>query len=376
MKNIYLVITPYFPSEDDFRGSYILDQVKALEKLSQYQIVVLKLDSKDGYYKYENIPVHTIKTYHLPSSILPGLFHHINYMKVKKLLQKNIDLKKVRFVHAHSIYPAGYLAYSLKKEYGIKAFIQYHGLSVFQENLGTLLKKRIKKFHNSYIVNRHVSIANNVDLNIGVSKKVIEYLKEKKGYLNKNNYVLYNGVDKQKFYKIDKNLRHNEFIIGCIANFWKIKNQITLLKALVKLKNKSIKIIFIGSGPDLEECQDFVKDNGVEDKVEFRKEVTHEDLNIFYNQIDLFVLPSYYEALGCVYMESMQVGKPIIAVKGQGIEELIKTEDKQYFLIEKEDVTQLINLIKYHYNHRDKEYNYDFYIDFYIKDFLHTVEEI
>lgn len=376
MKKIYLEITPYFPSEKNFRGSYILDQVKSIQELSKYKVIVIKLDNFDGYYEYENIPVYTLKTYHLPSSILPGLFHYYNYYKLKKLLQNNIDIEKIEYVHAHSIYPAGHLAHSLKKDYGIKSFIQYHGLSVFQENLGRLLKGKIKKLHNSFIKSKHVIVANNVDLNIGVSQKVIDVLKHQKGYSNQNNYVLYNGIDQEKFYRIYNNVSNDKFIIGCIANFWKIKDQITLLKALKKFKNEHIKTVFIGSGPDLEECKKFVDKNDLKNSVEFKKEVAHHELNAFYNNIDLFVLPSYYEALGCVYMEAMQVGKPIVAVQNQGIEELIKLEDKKYFLMEEENVNQLANLIKYHYENRNKNYSYDFGIDNYIKDFLVKIEEI
>lgn len=41
-KPIYLVITELFPTSDSFRGPYVYDQVRAIEKDGRYEVVVLR----------------------------------------------------------------------------------------------------------------------------------------------------------------------------------------------------------------------------------------------------------------------------------------------------------------------------------------------
>ena len=377
MKKVYLQITPFFPDKNSFRGPYVLDQVKAIQRNSNFEVKVIKIvNSLQEKYVYDDVEVYPLKVVDIPSSILPGMFNKINYAKLKNLIfnQMNLSINEIEIIHAHTVYPAGYLAVEFAKEFNKKVFIQHHGLDIFQFDNGRILKGILRNLNNSYKKKFFSKVIKQADLNIGVSKKVIDEVKK---IADVKTYILYNGVDKNKFYKIDNIQKENIFIIGCIGNFWPLKDQITLLKALnllVKEKNiKDIKVIFIGSGPTLKECQDFVKENQLESFVEFKKEIHHKYLNEFYNKLDLFVLPSYYEALGCVYMEALQVGIPIIAVKNQGIEEIIK-EEKKYSLIEKKDYRQLAKNIEYFYKNR-RRVNYDLDIDKFIRNFLNFIAE-
>ena len=59
----------------------------------------------------------------------------------------------------------------------------------------------------------------------------------------------------------------------------------------------------------------------------------------------MFVLPSYYEALGCVYLEAWATQTPFIGVRSQGISELAPIPD--YMLINKKDVISLQEKIVY-----------------------------
>ncbi len=377
-KKIYLEITPFFPTVESFRGPYVYDQVKAIQNNSNYEVIVIKMVSLyekaiDQEYTYQGIKVYNFKVYDLPSSVLPGLFQAYNLHRLKQFIKNiaKIDMNNVELIHSHVTYPAGALAVELGNEFGIKSFVQHHGLDVMQLGNGRLLKGKLKELNNRYIKIRFLKTVNTTALNIGVSQKVIDELEKIEGFSNPNTYVLYNGVDTNKFYKKETKKRSPEFTIGCIGNFWPLKDQMTLLKALniLSKEERVLKIKFVGSGPTLQSCRDYVAKHHLEEYVEFLSEIDHTQLNDFYNTLDLFVLPSYYEALGCVYTEALQVGVPVIAIKGQGIEELIKEKDQIPSLMSPHDHDKLAELIRCRMAETHPTI-YDLDIDRFINDFL------
>lgn len=352
MKGNYLVITPFFPDAKSFVGSYVYDQVKAIQKEGTYQPIVIRLRSlyepKMADYEFEEISCLVFRFIDLPSFSFPGIFHRINAWRFKQFLKrKGVEASKMVISHAHVTYPASYLANSLRLTYGLPSILQHHGLDVLQLHLGKHLGGYLKKLQHRLLKSRAEKILNAAILNIGVSQAVLNQFEKQGVSLKTKKVVLYNGVDKQKFYPL--NLESNSrFIIGCIANFWKLKDHITLIKAveqLVKSGEKEIEVQLIGRGPTLKFCQEYVKKNKLQAYFTFLDPIAHSKLNTFYNRIDLFVLPSYYEALGCVYLEAYSAGTPFIGVYGQGIEELIPKKLKPHYLIEKGMVSNLAQQI-------------------------------
>ena len=132
MKN-YLVITPFFPSEDSFRGSYIYDQVNEIRKQINAKITIIKLysflDKNTNSYNYDGINCIPFEVYDIPSFIFPGLFHKINLNRLKILLNKH--QLSIDVIHAHVNYPAAHLAIGLKKLLPkAKYLVQHHGFDV------------------------------------------------------------------------------------------------------------------------------------------------------------------------------------------------------------------------------------------------------
>lgn len=120
-------------------------------------------------------------------------------------------------------------------------------------------------------------------------------------------------------------------LIGIIGRISKMKGQLFLVESLMKLKQKGIDIellIFGSATVNDPECQNYnkvlhetVRQNKLEDKVHF---VGHQDdVSLFYNAVDVFVLASHSETFGMVTIEAMLSKLPIIATKSGGTGEIL-----------------------------------------------------
>lgn len=356
-KKYYVCITPFFPTPESFRGPYVLDQVKAIARNSDYNVVVMVPRSfcKRGGTDYEvgGVKVYRFTDYTLPSYVYPNaVCDRLTYLSFRrKLRELHINPQDIAVCHAH-VTRNGSTAVRLKRDFPlVKTVIQHHGFDVMSVTDGRLSGK---KWHQRLCVRYGVGLCNAADLNIGVSRRTLDYVEAQPGIALKDSYVLYNGVDTSMFHPAEVRNRNDVFTVGCVANFWELKDQMTLIKAVERLAAEGltdIKVVFVGSGYTKEDCEKYIRDKKLDRYFEFRTEVMHDCLPDFYRSLDLFVLPSYWEAFGCVYTEAYACGVPFIGVKGQGIAEIVPAESADRWLIEKGDSVKLAELIR-----RTKEY--------------------
>ncbi len=354
--NSYIVITPFFPSFESFRGSYLLDQAKAIQSNSNYKLLVIILspflEKSQGDYIIEGIHCKTFRVIDFPSFIFPSIFNKINLKRFSKFLKNNkIKVCSESIIHGHINYPSLNFLDFFSRKFSCKTILQHHGLDILQNNTGITIPF-IKWIQNKFILKRFNRLSVQLTTHIAVSSVVKSNLIKINTKLENKIYVCINGVDAAKFYvNPSKTMNDTKFVIGCVANFWELKDQMTLLKAVDVLKTKGIKNLylkFVGSGKTLNRCVDYAKKNNID--CEFINELKHTDLLTFYNQLNLFVLPSKYEAFGCVYLEALACGVPFIGVKNQGIEDVVKNDLKKYQLVEAGSYDDLSKLIYYFYS--------------------------
>ena len=139
MKNpVYIVVTPFFPSPNDWRGSYCYDFVVALNKAGRFRVEVFVPGVGDDY-EIDGVEVHRFSTYQLPSSIFPFLCTKKNQKSFLRAVERaGITIHDVAVCHGHtaelSIYP---LAVK-KQNSNCLTLLHHHDLQSFGLNGGIL----------------------------------------------------------------------------------------------------------------------------------------------------------------------------------------------------------------------------------------------
>lgn len=136
--------------------------------------------------------------------------------------------------------------------------------------------------------------------------------------------LINNAINVDKFI-YDENIRReirkelkveDKFVIGHIGRFVFSKNHdflIEIFKEVNKI-NKNICLLLIGEGEIKDNIIKKVNDVGISDKIKFLG--IRDDVNDLMQAMDVFVLPSRYEGLGMVTIESQAAGlKTIVSDK-------------------------------------------------------------
>ena len=361
-KKQYIIISPFFPNDTNHAGSYVYDQVKSLIDITNYDIKVIKvvsIFSNEKDYIFRGIKVKIFRVFDLPFFIFPGIFNFINSFRIKQFFNKHNYLENLDVIHAHVCYPSAYLANVVASIVKVKTIAQHHGIDALQLLNGRL--SFLTKLQKEILKNRSLNQLNKIGLNLSVSNRVRLALHSYSNYKPKNEFILYNGVDRDKFYNTNSVKTHDKYLVGSIANFWPIKDHISLIKAIELLVLDGITDIqlkLIGTGEKLQFCKNYVKNHNLSAFVFFENERSHVLINSFYNEIDLFVLSSYYEASACVLMEAWATEIPILSIKNQGFSELIPDYEIDNLLADEKSPISLKEKILGEYN-RKRSYPFD-----------------
>ncbi len=331
-----LTLTPFFPSDqNEVSGCFIAEPIEQLERFGVDSSVI----AVSPIYYSRKRPSSTAAAEWMRYPQVPGNLGlssagKLLYARLLGRVRKLHDTKPIDVIHAHAALPCGHAAALLSKRLNIPFVITLHGLDVFNTCFlsGRPAAWRRKVSVDVYCVARTV---------ICISGKVQEILKTGTP-AETCSTVVYNGVNSSFFTPNLAEVGKLDPEILIVGNLQRSKGHELVLRALGNLRPSfpRLRCCIIGEGPDRSQFGTLARDLGLEPQVQFAGRQSRSEVAEAMRRCSLFVLPSSNEGLGCVYLEAMSCGKPVIGCRGQGIEEVIE-HGKNGWLIPVHGLAQL-----------------------------------
>jgi teichuronic acid biosynthesis glycosyltransferase TuaC len=315
-----LTLTPFYPSDgDEVSGCFVAEALRQIEAQGAASSVIAVESIYHASRKSNRqFPADWLRYPQLPGNFglsSAGKFLGASLLnKVRRLHRQS----PVSVIHAHAALPCGHAAAFLSRRLGIPFVVTVHGLDVFNCCFqdGIAASWRRKSSRRVYEGAREV---------ICISGKVQKLLDDGMSAvgIKVKSEVVYNGTDPEFF--APATVPAAPLTILVVGNLLAGKGHELVLRAVGRLKNSlpGLQCRMIGEGADRDRFERLAKDLGISDRVYFMGRRSRSEVAEAMRDCTVFVLPSRYEGLGCVYLEAMACGKPAIACRGQGIEEII-----------------------------------------------------
>ena len=313
-------------------GVFVHKQVRALANLGHEVSVLVPSPRSNGilakfckkWKTYKNvsemdiidgIPVFYPKYTAIPKGFLKSYWGKMSLKNTQKIIKKyNL---KFDLIHAHAPIPSGSLGVELKKIYHSKLIITIHGSMItrfpFKNRMAFRAVERVLVESDAVItVSRYLKQFVEAHFNIHDKVKVV-----------------WNGIDLDETEQIKSLKRPNNLPDGQICLTVGTFNEQKGYKALVHAipgvlnKNPRIHFYFIGGGVEKKYLEKWIQSYKISKNVHMLGRLSNIETMQYMNGCDLFVLPSYDEGFGIVFIEAMAFKKPVIGCAGSGPDDII-----------------------------------------------------
>lgn len=252
-------------------------------------------------WSFENFSIQAIPYIKLPFK--PMQYWPLFYLP--PALKRYMNNDRPDLVHAHYLFPDGYMAYRIWEKTGIPYVITFRNQD-----------------------KQYLEIISNNNPDFKKAKKIIERAKAiittnlaYKNYVEKQFPVLCeivpHGIPSAYFTDIENKKENNSIVVSTVAEAIPRKNIDWVIKACSSYHgNKKIKLNIVGDGRELEHLKHLARNQS---DVNFYGQIPREEVSKLLTDSDIFALPSVNETFGMVYLEAAATQNAIIGFKGEGV---------------------------------------------------------
>ena len=328
------IVPTMFPKyKGDYYGSFVYDEAKKLVE-NGIEVHVLTQHNHGALYDEVMDGIHVHRFPWLEPKEFRALVHFrglkdnlrlVTYVislffNLIKIIRKN----NIKIIHAHSVIPTGFIGVLVGKIMGLNSIITTHGMD-------------INNFEKKSIYGCLISFSlKNCDKTITVSEDLAENVRSYG--LNEDKLVILKNAVDTKLFKPSSNgtnlqlrskygIKEKDILILFVGYLDVFKGIFEILEAFhnIKKANKNVKLLIVGTGPQERDMKRKVLELNLKRFVFFTGGLNHHDLPGYYQEADIFVLPSYTEGLPLSILEAMSCGLPIITTNVGGIPEIIES---------------------------------------------------
>jgi teichuronic acid biosynthesis glycosyltransferase TuaC len=333
-----LTLTPFFPSDqNEVSGCFVAEPIEEFKHFGiDSSVIAVSPIYHPRKQPSPSAAADWVRYPQIPGTLGLSSSGKLLYARLLRRIRKLHSVKPIDVIHAHAALPCGHAAALLSRRLNIPFVVTVHGLDVFNNcHLGGVPAAWRRKVS--------VEVYGAARTVICISGKVQEILRTGTP-AEMCSAIVHNGVDPNLFSPNPAEGRKGDPEILTVGTLLRSKGHELVLRALGRISASfpQLRCRIIGEGPDRAVFEALVRDLGIGQQVRFVGRQSRSDVAEAMRRCSVFVLPSRNEGLGCVYLEAMSCGKPAVACRGQGIEEVID-HGKNGWLVPVEGLDQLVH---------------------------------
>lgn len=259
----------------------------------------------------------------------------MNDYKLSKVTNKRIleiGNLNLDIIHCHTEFSMGRLGRKAARRYHLPVVHTYH--TMYEDYCHFISKTFVRPLRiMSKVYSK--SFANSAD------KVVFPTIKVKKTFdkygFKKESFIIPTGIYLDKFrkntfektgtdrLKASLGLKSSDFVLLFLGRLSREKNIETLIVKFAELskKDKNLKLLLVGGGPDGDYFNSITKKLDIEDSVIFTGMIPPKEVGYYYQLADLFCNFSISETQGLTYIEALASGLPLLVKYDDNLEGVI-----------------------------------------------------